>query len=238
MAAARGRHTGKSSTTVVRHRTLDVIDIVEHRQLKVTAKPLTVLDASTQVGISVIDSALLTRAVTLDTLSAAHQRYPKRHGAPQVARYLTLLGNGARSEAERLAVTIFRNAGLTGWIANHPACGYVIDFAFVAQMVAVEIDGFAHHRDAAAFQHDRTRRNGLIAAGWTILNFTWSDLIDRPDQVISIVCAELRRRACRSGCCVTRIPGNSATSSPQTYREVTPITASRNSGRQITRSGM
>ena len=48
---------------------------------------------------------------------------------------------------------------------------------------AVEIDGMAHHRDAEAFHHDRTRRNTLIALGWTVLNFTWPDLVERPGYV-------------------------------------------------------
>jgi very-short-patch-repair endonuclease len=49
----------------------------------------------------------------------------------------------------------------------------------------VEIDGFGCHRDVKAFQHDRTRRNRLVAAGWTVLNYTWADLLERPHQVTS-----------------------------------------------------
>ena len=72
---------------------------------------------------------------------------------------------------------------------------YLIDVAFPAAMLAVEIDGFAYHRDATAFQHDRTRRNTLIAKGWTVLNFTWSDLVERPDYVISSIEAALEAAA-------------------------------------------
>ena len=76
-----------------------------------------------------------------------------------------------------------------------PAYGYVIDFAFPDRKVAVEIDGFSFHRDAAAFQRDRTKRNLLTANGWTVLNFTWTDLVDRPAQVAADVRAVLRRAA-------------------------------------------
>ena len=151
-------------------------DVIVHRGLCVTERSLTVLDASETLGIGVIDSALLRRTVTIRSLEAAHARYPKRHGSPAVCRYLAALANGARSEAERMAVGIFTSAGLTGWIANYPTCWLHGRFAFPEHLLAVEIDGFAFHRDADAFQRDRTRRNALIAAGWEVLNFTWSDL--------------------------------------------------------------
>ncbi|WP_333716309.1 endonuclease domain-containing protein [Gordonia sp. (in: high G+C Gram-positive bacteria)] len=61
----------------------------------------------------------------------------------------------------------------------------MIDFAFPTEKLAVEIDGFGCHRDVKAFQHDRTRRNRLVAAGWTVLNYTWADLLERPHQVTS-----------------------------------------------------
>ena len=82
---------------------------------------------------------------------------------------------------------LFAEHDIAGWVANHPVSGYEIDFAFVGRKVAVEIDGMAHHRDAEAFQHDRTRRNTLIALGWTVLNFTWADLVERPGYVASQV---------------------------------------------------
>lgn len=88
-----------------------------------------------------------------------------------------------------------RDAGLTGWAANHPSCGYVIDFAFLDRMVAVEIDGFAFHRDAQTFQRDRARRNALIAAGWTVLNYTWGDLRARAHYVATSISQALATAA-------------------------------------------
>ena len=193
--AVSGRHPRRTSTTVVRERRLLDEDVIVHRGLCVTERSLTVLDASETLGIGVIDSALLRRTVTIRSLEAAHARYPKRHGSPAVCRYLAALANGARSEAERMAVGIFTSAGLTGWIANYPTAGYTVDFAFPEHLLAVEIDGFAFHRDADAFQRDRTRRNALIAAGWEVLNFTWSDLLDQPQALVERVQQVLARRA-------------------------------------------
>ncbi|MGX7698079.1 type IV toxin-antitoxin system AbiEi family antitoxin domain-containing protein [Gordonia polyisoprenivorans] len=191
----RGRARRSSATAVSRYRELDDDDIVVHDGLRTTAADLTVLEASVALGLSFMDSALLSGRVTPESLADVHARYPKRHGAAQASAYLRLIGDGARSEAERLTVRIFRAAGVSGWVANLPTCGYVIDFAFPDQKVAVEIDGFAYHRDAVAFQRDRTKRNALMRSGWQVLNYTWADLIDRPDQVAAEVAAALRSPA-------------------------------------------
>jgi very-short-patch-repair endonuclease len=41
-------------------------------------------------------------------------------------------------------------------------------------MIAVEIDGWEHHRTRTAFDHDRARANDLVVAGWQVLRFTSS----------------------------------------------------------------
>lgn len=129
----------------------------------------------------------------LADLEAAHFRYPRRHGSPTITRYLRLLGDGARSEAERIVATLFHESGTVGWTPNTSAEGYVIDVAFTREKLAVEIDGFAHHRDVTTFQRDRTKRNALIAVGWTVLNFTWADIVERGDQVVTTVRDALSR---------------------------------------------
>ncbi|GAC47138.1 hypothetical protein GOACH_03_01550 [Gordonia aichiensis NBRC 108223] len=191
----RGRARRSSATAVRRYRVLDDADIVVHEGLRTTSTDLTVLEAAVVLGLSFMDSALLSGRVTLDSLDAAHARYPGRHGAPLVRGYLDLLADGTRSAAERVMTSILDGAGITGWVANLPEGGYVIDVAFPAAKLAVEVDGFAYHRDAKAFQHDRTRRNALIARGWTVLNFTWADLVERPDHVINLIAAALDRSA-------------------------------------------
>ncbi|MGC5248087.1 type IV toxin-antitoxin system AbiEi family antitoxin domain-containing protein [Gordonia sp. DT219] len=194
----RGRARRSSATAVSRYRELDDEDVVVRDGLRTTAADLTVLEASLVLGLSFMDSALLSGRVTPETLADVHTRYPKRHGAGKASAYLRLIGDGARSEAERLTVRILRAAGISGWVANLPACGYVIDFAFPDRKVAVEIDGFAYHRDAAAFQRDRTKRNALMRNGWHVLNYTWADLVDRPDQVAAEIAAALRSSSARS----------------------------------------
>jgi hypothetical protein len=83
-------------------------------------------------------------------------------------------------------------AGITGWVANHPVWHdgelvAVLDVALILRQVAVEIDGWAFHSDVDRFQRDRERQNALISLGWTVLRFTWADLAHRPEYVASTV---------------------------------------------------
>jgi hypothetical protein len=70
---------------------------------------------------------------------------------------------------------------------------YYLDIAFVAQHVAVEIDGRLHERDPAAFENDRRRQNDLVFAGWRMLRFARRMLKDEPDHVVSVIRAALRQ---------------------------------------------
>ena len=59
--------------------------------------------------------------------------------------------------------------------------------AFPELRIAIEVDGWAHHSDVDRFRHDRQRQNTLVALGWTVLRFTWTDLTDRPAYVIATI---------------------------------------------------
>jgi len=62
-----------------------------------------------------------------------------------------------------------------------------IDAAFAERKLAVEVDGFAHHSSPDAFQRDRERQNRLVALGWTVLRFTWDDVVHRPTMVATTI---------------------------------------------------
>jgi very-short-patch-repair endonuclease len=49
---------------------------------------------------------------------------------------------------------------------------YRIDLAYPDHRLAIELDGWSHHRTRSAFDNDRARGNQLELAGWTVLRFT------------------------------------------------------------------
>lgn len=174
----------------LRRRDLNVADIVERRGLRVTTVDLTTVEAAARLGggPKVMDSAL-QRHTELPDLWRAHLRNKGRHGSPRARRLLQAASDGTRSQAERLLVQLLKDARLTGWTANHPIGGYLVDVAFPMHKLAIEVDGWAFHSDQHAFQNDRVRQNRISLQGWKVLRFTWQDLTENPERVI----AEIRR---------------------------------------------
>ncbi|BBY19468.1 type IV toxin-antitoxin system AbiEi family antitoxin domain-containing protein [Mycolicibacterium litorale] len=172
----------------LRRRDLDPRDIVERNGLRVTALPLTVVEAAVRRGggAKLMDRAL-QRHVELAQLWRAHLRNKGRYGSPAARRLLRAAQDGARSEAERILVKLLRDADFTGWTTNHPVGGYKVDVAFPVPRVAIEVDGWAFHTDSEVFQTDRQRQNAIALLGWNVLRFTWLDLTEYPERVIATI---------------------------------------------------
>lgn len=180
----------------VRRRDLDAADRVVHRGLAVTARPLTVLEAAVELGAegSVLLDRALQRWVSFPALYQAHCRNLGAHGSASAGRLLVAAADRSASVAERLLVRMLRESGAAGWRCGFPAAGFSIDVAFPAALVAIEVDGWAWHMDAQRAQADKRRQNALIRCGWTILRYTWHDLVERPRAVLAEIAYEVRRR--------------------------------------------
>ena len=63
-----------------------------------------------------------------------------------------------------------------------------IDFAYVEQRVAIELDGWSVHGTKTAFDADHVRETELRATGWDVLRFTWNQVRSQPTEV-AIACA-------------------------------------------------
>lgn len=146
---------------------------------------------------TLLDRALQVGWISLDDLTERVRDHTGRRGAPRLARLVAATAVGARSAAERAAIRLLRAAGIRGWRANEPifdAAGLigVGDLVFQAHQLVVELDGQAYHTTAERFQRDRDRQNRLVAAGWTVLRFTWRDLTERPSYVTVTILAMLQ----------------------------------------------
>jgi len=149
-------------------------------------------------AVNLLDRALQQGWITVAELADRVLAHSGRLGAPRLARLTRLAGSGARSAAERIGVRLLRDAGITGWTANAPVHdddGLIglVDIAFEAVKLALEFDGWAYHVTPDRFTSDRRRQNRLVAAGWTVLRFTWRDLTERPEYVIATITAMLAR---------------------------------------------
>ncbi len=141
-------------------------------------------------AVELLDRGLQRGVVTLDQLATRARERVGRPGAPRLARLVGAMAVGTRSAAERRLAHVLRRH--QGWRANaeirsHRELIAIGDIVFEHERVVLEADGLAFHVDPASFQRDRDRQNRLVAAGWTVLRFTWRDLTERPESVVDTV---------------------------------------------------
>jgi very-short-patch-repair endonuclease len=55
--------------------------------------------------------------------------------------------------------------------------GHEVDFHWPDHRLIVETDGWRFHRHRRRFESDRARDAQLQAAGWTVLRFTWRQVV-------------------------------------------------------------
>ncbi|GAA4706779.1 hypothetical protein GCM10023215_54250 [Pseudonocardia yuanmonensis] len=137
-------------------------------------------------GGAFLDRAL-QRYVRFEDVLRAYRRALGCRGAAGMRALLVAAADRADSAAERVLFRLLRVAGITGWVRGRRFGCWTLDLAFPAARLAVESDGWAWHSDVDRFRADRAKQNALVAAGWTVLRFTWHDLTGDPDLVVAAI---------------------------------------------------
>jgi very-short-patch-repair endonuclease len=176
----------------LRRRDLAIQDVAGIRELWVADRPFAALETAVALddGSAFLDRAL-QRHVRFPALYRSFCRNMGRKGSSAAGRLITAAADRADSAAERLLVRILRDAGLVGWVQQHPFGPHLIDLAFPSAHVAIEVDGWAWHVDVERFRSDRRKGNALAQARWNLLRFTWHDLDGDPVGVLSEIRATL-----------------------------------------------
>lgn len=126
---------------------------------------------------------------------------PGRNGTGTMREILEerlLISGSEESLLERRFMDLLRRHGLPTATIQHEvwhAGRFVarVDACYPERKLAIEVDGFAHHSSPDAFQRDRERQNRLVALGWTVLRFTWHDVVHRPATVAREIAAAINR---------------------------------------------
>lgn len=174
-------------------------EVVEHAGRVVTTVLRTTCDLARRLplpeALAVLDSALRQRLVRLRDVQRCAGR-AAGPGSARLRRAISLADPRSESFLESYCRGVLCAAGL-----RPPATQYEVrrtgmliarvDVAWPAVRLAVEVDGFAFHADRDAYRRDRRRLNALQLEGWTVLRFSWEDVVDRPDYVVRMVRAAL-----------------------------------------------
>ena len=180
----------------VRQSSLD--DVVNVRGMRATSPLGTVGELCSRLklveAVVVADMALHARVVSKEQLNSWACDHAGRRGVKNLRRVIDLAEPAAESPMESRLRMVLVLGGLprpTAQYEIHDRRGQFagrVDLYYQESRLGIEYDG-AIHRDTLA--EDNRRQNRLIDAGITLLRFTSSDVLNRPDTTIAQVRAHL-----------------------------------------------
>jgi very-short-patch-repair endonuclease len=147
-------------------------------------------------GVALVEAALRGDTELSRELSAERRRRLPRRGGRQVEQVLDFAGWLSESVLESHARVLWATAGLP--VPVQQAVIRIdgrfvarVDFLWPAARLIVEVDGMGKYAEPGALQAEKARQNRLIAAGYTVLRFTWADIHQRPDAVVRMINTKL-----------------------------------------------
>jgi very-short-patch-repair endonuclease len=187
VTVARRRRPATRPGVTVRCRSLAAEDVTMWRGVAVTGRPLSVLEAAVESGSG--GGVLLDRALQRWVrYPAVHEAYRRSLGSPGSAtagRLLVAAAERAEPATRRLLQRMLRDAGISGWRPGSAVGEQAMDIAFPASRVAIEVTGWAWHADGDRARRDALRRDALARQCWTVLRYSWHDLVQRPGAVVA-----------------------------------------------------
>lgn len=193
VTAALPRYRASRVGLTWQQRELDPDQVRVHGGLRVTSRPLTVLDLIPDLGGQVIDEALRRGAVTLTQLERLFASMPRRPGDTLRSELLRDSKDEPWSEAERAFHRILRTLELPcSYATNHPlrlsaTQKRFFDVALRDLLLAFEVDGYEFHSDRAAFERDRRNDAAARALGWDVTRFSAAQVLNDAAEVADVV---------------------------------------------------
>jgi very-short-patch-repair endonuclease len=195
----------------VRHRRTDVIvhhtkDLPDSDRTKVGPIPVTsvartLIDLGAVLPATVVeeafDSAERDRKVTRSAVERRYKalRAPGRNGIGAMTQVLDgrlAVARVPRSVLERRMFRLLKAAGLPRPETRFRVRlldGRVVelDFAFVAELLGIEVDGHGSHATRKERAADNARANALADLGWKLRRFTYEQVLYEPQAVAASV---------------------------------------------------
>jgi very-short-patch-repair endonuclease len=173
-----------------------VIDATTVDAIPCTTVARTLVDLAEVVPPYAVENAIdRAEQLQLFDLHALQRAMRGRHSARVLAAILAGYKGEPRTknDFEALFLALCRQHGFPEPQVNVMVEGVERDFVWRAHRLIVETDGRETHDTTRAFEEDRRRDQIAIAAGWTVLRFTWRQLTYQPQTVAATVRAVLTR---------------------------------------------
>lgn len=175
----------------LRYVALDKDDAVGAVLTAVATAAFCLRDLSLREALSVGDSALASKLVTLQELEDRVRRF-RGPGSSRALTRLAMLDSRAANAFESSCRAILIDAGIGGFEPQvnieHRRCWIArVDLANRRFRIVIECDGFETHGTLQAMTQDCLRHTLLVAAGWLPLRFTWHQVMFEPAWVLEMV---------------------------------------------------
>jgi len=181
-----------------RYDDLDDDHVATVRGLPLTSPDRTVVDLSPLVSprhlAVIVDEAVAENLCTIEALDSVLKSIARK-GKPGVASLRAVIEERSGDQPtgtvlERHGTKLLVDSGIEGFVQEYPipwATNRRFDVAFPSERVAIEWDSRRWHMQVEAMRQDRERDRMAVQCGWRILRFTWADVHDAPDTVITTV---------------------------------------------------
>jgi very-short-patch-repair endonuclease len=194
------RHVRKD--VLVHHtRALSAADRSSVAGIPVTSRVRTLIDlgaiASAAIVEEAVDGAERDRAVSRVDIEGRYRelRVRGRNGIGAMTQILdgrSAVEDIPRSVLERRMLRLLRRAGLPIPDVGHGVrlqngIQYELDFAFVDDRLALELDGHGSHATRSQRAADNVRAGNLADLGWRLRRFTYEQVMYKPAVVASTV---------------------------------------------------
>lgn len=190
-ATARGRVVRGIEAHATR---LDPRDVTKRNGVPITTPARALLDAAPSLSTTTLQLAV-DRAAQRGQhaqIAALVARSPGHRGLRPLRAALRQTFADAERTKQDFELRLRRllaDAMLAQPLSNVEIVGYEVDLVWPDRCLVVEADGFGPHgrHERERFEDDRRRTADLIAAGYTVLRFTWRQLTEDPAWVLGHV---------------------------------------------------
>lgn len=178
---------------------------------RVTSPLRTVLDCARTLpfpeALAVADSALHRELVTPEALRA-QVRLSRASGIRAARRVVALADGRAANPFESALRATVLDAGFTGFVpqlpVTTPRLAARVDLGDPELGLVLEADSFAWHGSRVALDRDCRRYDELVRSGWTVLRFSWEQVMFEVPWVVEVVSDTIalgrRGHRCRQVC--------------------------------------
>ena len=172
-----------------RARRTDLIDRAIWRDIPVTTVPRTLVDLA-----GVLSEPELARAVHEAevrfriTPGPVEAILARRHNWPGARRLRRVLWGDVPVTLSRLEsafIAVVRDAGLPPPETNLPAGNHRVDCRWPEHRLTVELERYRYHHTRHSWEQDRRREREARARGDEFRRYTWADVIENPEPVVT-----------------------------------------------------